>query len=183
MDIHRRRLTIKLITAIFLLIFVAIAAIITSVVKTNIANNKTSIKIKATPKPIVRFEQIGFISKVYEEDEKRYLRFDDVIFLIGKEAIEAAKKEDNAIYENGEYSVLDDYYIFNEYDQYKTYIIDDNAALSVLDFYINPYSSTIDNTLVTYERFKEVVSQYDNILCYIYIENDVIVKVEGQYTP
>ncbi|MCJ7690286.1 MAG: hypothetical protein MUO60_13315 [Clostridiaceae bacterium] len=141
------------------------------------------IKEVVKPKPIVKSKQIGYVSKVYEEDGKRYLRFDDVKFLMGNEAIEAAKKSGDAQYENGEYFVYDDYYIVNSSEKTKNYVIDDKASLNLLGCWIDPYNGDVNNHSVSYNDFKSVSSVNDHMLCYIYAENNVVVKVEGQYTP
>ncbi|MBK5240292.1 hypothetical protein [Clostridium sp.] len=141
------------------------------------------IQVMVKPTQIVKSKQIGYISKVYEEDGKRYLRFDDVKFLMGNEAIEAAKKDGAAEYENGEYFVYDDYYIVNSSEKTKNYIIDDKASLNLLGCWIDPYNGDGNNHSVSYNNFKNVSSVNEHMLCYIYAENDVVVKVEGQYTP
>ncbi|MBU3112333.1 hypothetical protein [Clostridium lacusfryxellense] len=128
-------------------------------------------------------KQIGYISMVYEESGKRYLRFDDVKFLKGNAAIKAAKKNGTAIYENGEYYVDDDYYIINNNKVKKNYVIDPNASLNLLGFLIDPIKNDINNHSASYNTLKSVSNKYPQILCYIYTKHDVIVKVVGQYTP
>ncbi|MEK6265483.1 MAG: hypothetical protein N2B06_12075 [Clostridium sp.] len=141
--------------------------------------NKETVKAE----PIVKSKQIGYISKVYEEGGKKYLKFDDVKFLMGNEAIEAAKKNGDAEYENGEYFVYDDYYIVNSSEERKSYVIADNASLNLLGCWIDPFNDDVYNHSVSYNKFKNISSKNENMLCYIYSENNVVVKVEGQYTP
>jgi hypothetical protein len=132
---------------------------------------------------IAKSKQIGYISMVYEESGKRYLRFDDVKFLRGNAALKAAKKNGTAIYENGEYYVDDDYFIINNNKVIKSYVIDPNASLNLLGFLINPINNDINNHSASYNTLKTVSNKYPQMLCYIYTKNDVIVKIEGQYTP
>ena len=151
----------------------------------NVKDYKKKIKMQiiVKPRPIIKSKQIGYITKAYEEGGKRYLRFDDVKFLTGNAAIEAAKKDGAAGYENGEYFVYDDYYIVNSSKEIKSYVIADNSSLNLLGCWIDSFSSDINNHSVSYDKFKSVSIKYENMLCYIYTENDVVVKVEGQYTP
>ena len=135
------------------------------------------------PKPIIKGKQIGYISKVYEIDGKRYLKFDDVKFLVGDEAIEEAKKDGNAGYENGKYFVYNDYYIVNDSQVKKNYVISNSFSLNILGIFTGSNSYSIENEPISYNKFKNAVNMHGNMLCYIYTENDVIVKVEGQYTP
>ncbi|HEY8891740.1 MAG TPA: Ig-like domain-containing protein [Clostridium sp.] len=144
---------------------------------------KIKMQVIVKPKPIVKSKQIGYISMVYEEGGKKYLKFDDVKFLTGNAAIEAAKKDGDAVYENGKYFVYDDYYIVNSSKVVKSYVIADNASLNLLGCWIDLISSDINNHSVSYDNFKSVSSKREYMLCYIYTENDVVVKVEGQFTP
>ncbi|MFL0247705.1 hypothetical protein [Candidatus Clostridium stratigraminis] len=105
-------------------------------------------------------------------------------FLTGKEAVEAAKKDGNAIFENGQYSVLDDYYIVNENKGLINYAIDDSASLSLLGFMVSNNGDDITNKAVDYDSFKLAVNNksYPK-LCYIYLQGNTVLKVESQYIP
>lgn len=170
---------------------VVILVLIASFIKNNVMVNKIDEIIEqgsvnlAVGKiiPIAKSKQIGYISKVYQEGGKRYLKFDDVKFLTGNVAIEAAKKDGAAVYEDGEYYVYDDYYIVNNNKEIKSYVIADNASLNVIGWWIDSVNGDINSHSVSYDNFKNVSSKYENMLCYIYTENDVVVKIEGQYTP
>ena len=144
---------------------------------------QVKLTLHVIPKPIIKKKQIGYISKVFEEQGKKYLKFDDVKFLVGDEAVKAAKKDGNAGYENGEYFVYNDYYIVNDSQLKKNYVISDSASLNILELFVDSTSNGIENKTVSYNQFKDAVNKYGNMLCYIYTENDVIAKVEGQYTP
>lgn len=111
------------------------------------------------------------------------MRFDDVKFLMGKEAIDAAKKNGDAEYEDGEYFVYDDYYIVNSSKEIKNYVIANNASLNLLGCWIDIVNGDVNNHSVSYDKFKSASSKNEYMLCYIYTENNVVVKVEGQYTP
>ncbi|MBU3099889.1 MULTISPECIES: hypothetical protein [Clostridium] len=149
-----------------------------------ISIEETKTQVIVNPKPIIKSKQIGYISNVYDKNGKRYLSFDDVKFLIGNDAIEAAKKDGTALYEDGKYYVYDDYYIFNNNKTIKSYVIANTASLNVLGFLINPLNNDINNQPTTYSTFKRVAnSRNGHMLCYIYTQNDIVVKVEGQYTP
>jgi hypothetical protein len=143
----------------------------------------TVLSYTVKPRPIIKAKQIGYISRVYEKDGERYLNFDDIKFLTGNEAIEAAKKDGNAEYEDGKYFVYNDYYIVNSSKQKKTYAIAETALFEILSHVLDPYNGGSDNVPVSYEKFKSAVNEYGDLLCYIFTENDVIVKVEGKYVP
>jgi len=143
---------------------------------------KTQVIVK--PKPIVYSKQIGYISDVYEEDGKRYLRYDDVIFLRGDAALQASIKNGTAYYENGEYFIDDDYCIINNIETTKRYLISDNASINLIGWVLYPDNGDIYNHPASYDTLKKCLSNnYGRLLCYIYTQNDVIVKVEGQYVP
>lgn len=144
---------------------------------------KLTLHVIPKPKPVVKSKQIGFISSVSEKGGKKYLKFDDVKFLTGEEAVEAARKDGKAVYENGKYFVYDDYYIVNNNHQEKCYVISDSASLNILAFLTDPNNNSVENQLVAYEKFKDTINKRGHMLCYIYTENDIIVKVEGKYTP
>lgn len=142
-----------------------------------------TMQVSVKPKPIVKSKQIGYISKVYEENGKRYLKFDDVKFLTGDAAIEEAKKSGEAIYEDGKYYVYDDYIIVNTTKGIKNYILAKNASLSLIGWWTDSINGDVNNHSVSYDKFKKYSSKSKYMLCYIYTENGVVVKVEGQYTP
>ncbi|MCJ7690546.1 MAG: hypothetical protein MUO60_14670, partial [Clostridiaceae bacterium] len=147
---------VRVMIALAMIFLVVVVAVTANFIKNNAVANKISenieqgsakssvhtisgitlMKEEVKPKPIVKSKQIGYISKVYEEDGKRYSRFDDVKFLMGNEAIVAAKKSGDAQYENGEYFVYDDYYIVNSSEKTKNYVIDDKASLNLLGCWI-----------------------------------------------
>jgi|GEM_PF-6801593 len=162
-----------------LLTITAILIYFNVTLKTSAANNTVS----AAKQEVVQ-KQIGYILRVYEKDGKRYLSFDAVKFLRGEEAVSAAKKDGNAIFEDGEYSVLDDYYIVNENKELKDYAIENSAALSLLGFMVSTDGNDIENRIIDYETFKSAVNNKNYPkLCYIYLKGNTITKVESQYVP
>ncbi|MGH4050325.1 MAG: Ig-like domain-containing protein [Clostridium sp.] len=145
---------------------------------------KIKMQVIVKPKPIVYSKQIGYISETYEENGKRYLRYDDVIFLTGDAAVQASIKNGTAQYENGEYYVDDDYCIINNNPETKRYVISNDASINLMGWVLYPDNGDINNHPTTYATFKKCLSNnYGRLLCYIYTQNDVIVKVEGQYVP
>jgi hypothetical protein len=149
------------------------------ILKTSAAGNLSS----ASTKEVIQ-KKIGYISRVYEKNGKRFLTFDEVKFLTGAEAVEAAKKDGNAIFENGKYSVLDDYYIVNENKGLINYSIDNNASLSLLGFMVSDNGNDITNKVADYESFKSSINNKNYPkLCYIYLQGNAVTKVESQYVP
>jgi len=195
MSLNLYKSKVKVITSVAVIALVVILVLTANFIKSKVVTNKIRGNIELASsiqkenketvkaKPIVKSKQIGYISMVYEEGGKKYLKFDDVKFLMGDEAIEAAKKDGVATYENGEYFVDDDYYIVNNSEKIKNYVIADNATLNLLGFWIDSLNGDGNNHSVSYNKFKSISSENEHMLCYIYAENNVVVKIEGQYTP
>ncbi|WMJ79891.1 hypothetical protein RBU49_13600 [Clostridium sp. MB40-C1] len=129
---------------------------------------------------------MGFIGKVYDKDGKKYLTCDNVNFLTGKAAVEAAKKDGVAQKdENGNYYVWDDYYIVNSKKQFKTYKISENATFNLCVYLLDSegkYSNASITKKTTYAKFKSSTNSY-SLLCYITIKNNEIINVTQQYIP
>ncbi|WP_125152644.1 tetratricopeptide repeat protein [Clostridium rectalis] len=143
---------------------------------------------------IEKVKKIGGISRVFEENGKRYLKFDEIEFFLNKDANDRiAEKEaikdgvDLSIFENKDSNgrIPNGYYIRNKDKSLKTYEISKNAQLSVCGFFVN--MDTIDQQKVSYEKFKTMDMgdrpRYKGFLCHIYLENDVVVKIEQQFIP
>ncbi|AUN16725.1 hypothetical protein B2H91_13515 [Clostridium botulinum] len=134
-------------------------------------------------------KKIGFISKIYEQNGKRYLKYDEVEFFLNKdandrtaekEAIKDGKKilTDDGRIENG-------YYIRNKDKSLETYEISPNVDIYVCKHRINTNTNTVDLEKVSYEKSKTLDYFYghNNALNYIYLENNVVVRIEEQYRP
>ncbi|MHB9925829.1 Ig-like domain-containing protein [Clostridium botulinum] len=134
-------------------------------------------------------KQIGFISKIYEQNGKRYLKYDEVEFFLNKdandrtaekEAIKDGKKilTDDGRIENG-------YYIRNKDKSLETYEISPNVDIYVCKHRINTNTNTVGLEKVSYEKSKTLDYFYghNNALNYIYLENNVVVRIEEQFRP
>ncbi|NFK77710.1 hypothetical protein FDA95_03675 [Clostridium botulinum] len=134
-------------------------------------------------------KQIGFINEIYEQNGKRYLKCDEVEFFLNKdandrtaekEAIKDGKKilTDDGRIENG-------YYIRNKDKSLETYEISPNVDIYVCKHRINTNTNTVDLEKVSYEKSKTLDYFYghNNALNYIYLENNVVVRIEEQYRP
>lgn len=186
MSFNLNKTKVRVIIALAMIVFVVILGLTVRIIPKTLSIKEISgsrMQVFVKPKPIVKSKQIGYISKVYKEGGKIYLRFDDVKFLTGNAAIEAAKKNGAAGYENGEYFVYNDYYIVNSSKEIKRYVVADNASINLIGWWMDSVSGDINNHSVSHEKFKSISSKYGNMLCYIYTENNVVVKVAGQYTP
>lgn len=136
---------------------------------------------------VEKLKKIGGISKVYEESGNRYLKFDDIEFYLNKDAedriAEAEAKKDGEYLPDGR--VPDGYYIRNKDNSLATYKISPNAKISVCGFMLN--LDTVAKQTISYEKFKTLDMgdrpRYKGVLCYIYLENNVVVKIEQQYIP
>ncbi|EPY2276436.1 Ig-like domain-containing protein [Clostridium sporogenes] len=130
-------------------------------------------------------KQIGFINEIYEQNGKRYLKYDEVEFFHNKdvndrtaerEAIKDGKKilTDDGRLEN-------DFYIRNKDKSLETYEISPNAYIYICGYRNN--LNALDLQKVNYESFKNLGFDHGNFLAYIYVENNVIVRIEEQFIP
>ncbi|NFV13183.1 tetratricopeptide repeat protein [Clostridium sp. FAM 1755] len=159
-------------------------------------NNSTKEDENQNLREVKNGKQIGFINEIYEKNGKRYLKYDDVEFFKNKDAndrtaeIEAIK--DGKKLPEGR--VEDDYYLRNKDNTLKEYEISPNVDIYVCKYRINANTNTTDLGKISYENFKNsnlsdknsdfyYTTNYNEILCYIYLENNVIVKIEEQYRP
>jgi tetratricopeptide (TPR) repeat protein len=145
-------------------------------------DGKAKLNLTVKAKAVVKENITGFIEKVFEKDGKRYFIIDKVEFLTGEAAVKAAIKDGNADYdyETGQYYVPNDYYIVNNNPLIRTYEISRSASINIYSSLTYDYALTS----VSYSEFMDNVNSMGyGMLCNIYIENDVVVKVEQQYVP
>ena len=138
--------------------------------------------------------KIGYIKEVYENDGKRYLKFDEVEFFIGEKGVEERRKDRQKRgipYTEESLRWDDGWFIKDDDDVIKNYEISNSAPLSV-SAYLMEEGAGSTLKAVLYEKFKDIVSEVNskhpgvksrNILCWITLENNVIIKVRSQYTP
>jgi len=142
----------------------------------------------------VQEPKVGYITQVYESDNNMYLKFDDAQFLIGEKGIEARRKdaEKKGITLSEEALRFDDgWFIQDDDEKITTYTISKDASFNLHACVIDPYANT-ELKPVSYETFKKAMNTINSrsadnhnrhALCWIYFENDVIVKVQSQYIP
>ncbi|HCL4463541.1 hypothetical protein EXM52_04455 [Clostridium botulinum] len=132
-------------------------------------------------------KKIGFISKIYEQNGKRYLKYDEVEFFLNKDANdrtaekEAIKDGKKILTDNGR--IENDYYIRNKDKSLETYEISPNVDIYVCKYRINENMNTGDLQKISYEKFKNLGLSNRCILGYVYLENNVVVKIEEQFIP
>ncbi len=113
------------------------------------------------------------------------MKFDEVEFFHNKdvndrtaerEAIKDGKKilTDDGRLEN-------DFYIRNKDKSLETYEISPNAYIYICGYRNN--LNALDLQKVNYESFKNLGFDHGNFLAYIYVENNVIVRIEEQFIP
>ncbi|APF28374.1 bacterial Ig-like domain family protein [Clostridium sporogenes] len=132
-------------------------------------------------KEVKEGKQIGFINEIYEQNGKRYLKFDDVQFFQNKDANDkTAQKE--AIKDGNKDLVVDGlYYIRNKDKSLETYKISPNVEVYVCGYHFD--STTSELQRISYEKFKILKLSSRNILAYVYLEDNVVVKIEQQFIP
>ncbi|AVQ39754.1 hypothetical protein C7M56_14110 [Clostridium botulinum] len=136
-------------------------------------------------KEIKERKQIGFINEIYEQNGKRYLKFDDVQFFLNKDANDnTAEREaikDGKLKAENVGKVPYEFYIRNKDKSLETYEISPNAYIYICGYRNN--LNALDLQKVNYESFKNLGFGHENFLAYIYVENNVIVRIEEQYIP
>ncbi|KEH99398.1 Ig-like domain-containing protein [Clostridium massiliodielmoense] len=151
--------------------------------------NITIVKPKEVSKDIQKIKRTGGVSKVYESGGKRYLKFDEVEFYLNKgpedNTAEIEAKKDGRYDLMPDNRVHDDYYIRNKDKSLKTYEVSPNAEIYVCGYTIN--KDDVRKYKISYDKFKTMDMgdrvQYKGILCHIYLENNVVVKIQQQYVP
>ncbi|WP_434305078.1 Ig-like domain-containing protein [Clostridium botulinum] len=136
-------------------------------------------------KEVKEGKQIGFINEIYEQNGKRYLKFDDVQFFLKKDANDkTAEREaikDGKLKAENVGKVPCQFYIRNKDKSLETYEISPNV-----DIYISGYRNNLnalDLQKVNYESFKNLGFDHGSFLAYIYVENNAIVRIEEQFIP
>ncbi|MHB9944378.1 hypothetical protein CF095_03070 [Clostridium botulinum] len=137
-------------------------------------------------KQVKEGKKIGFISKIYEQNGKRYLKYDEVEFFHNKDendytAEREAIKDGNKKFLLDDGRIPNDNYIRNKDKSLETYEISPDVDIYVCGF--RHKLDTIDLQKTNYERFKTSDLNLGSFLGYIYLENNVVVKIEEQYRP
>ena len=154
----------------------------------NIQEENKNEKVKEE-KEVKNGKQIGFINGIYEQNGKRYLKFDEVEFFKNKDANDRTAEREVIKDGKNEYlldgRVTDDYYLRNNDNSLEDYEISQNVEVNVCKYHLDANTNTIDLQGISYEKFKTLDNVYgqNNALFYIYVENNVIVKIQEQYRP
>ncbi|MBY6909993.1 Ig-like domain-containing protein [Clostridium botulinum] len=137
-------------------------------------------------------KQIGFINEIYEQNGKRYLKCDEVEFFLNDGTNESALKaeaiKDGKEKEWNARRISHQFYIRNKDKSLETYEISPKVDVYVCKYRIDSNATnSADLTKIGYEKFKTLDNIYgsaDNLyLHYIYVENNVIVRIEEQFIP
>lgn len=83
--------------------------------------------------------------------------------------------------------MTDDYYFRNKDKSLEDYEISPNVEIDICRYHIdsNDVTSKLQQIRISYEKFKTLDNVYgqSKALFYIYVENNVIVKIQEQYRP
>ena len=141
-------------------------------------------------KKVEKIKKIGYISKVYEANDKRYLKIDEVEFFMNSStnpriAEEEAIKDGMGSIINSEHGHIEGgYYTRNKDNSLRTYEISPDAGISVCAFMLNTsYDNAAIQQKISYGKFKTLLQNYEHILYYIHLEDNIVVKIEQQYIP
>ncbi|MGO5075672.1 tetratricopeptide repeat protein [Clostridium sporogenes] len=154
----------------------------------NIQEENKNEKVKEV-KEVKNGKQIGFINGIYEKSGKKYLKFDQVEFFKNKDTNDRTAEREVIKDGKKEYlldgRVTDDYYLRNNDNSLEDYEISQNVEVDVCKYHLDENINTIDLQRISYEKFKTLDNVYgqNNALFYIYVENNVIVKIQEQYRP
>ena len=136
-------------------------------------------------KEVKEGKQIGFINGIYEQNGKRYLKYDEVEFFLNKDINDnIAEREaikDGKLKAEDVGKVPCEFYIRNKDKSLETYEISPNAYIYICGYRNN--LNALDLQKVNYESFKNLGFDHESFLAYIYVENNVIVRIEEQYRP
>lgn len=121
---------------------------------------------------------IGFIEKLYKKGDTYYMDIDYVEFYRGDKAVEEAKKDGFAYYDEelGEWVLFNDYYIRNNNPKIRTFPIALEADIK-------------GDGIIDYKEYttKEFVDEFANspysLLYHIEVKDGVVVRMWGQYIP
>lgn len=146
--------------------------------KTEINHPKTDVKATS----VTLDTKHCYINKIIVKNGKKYVVADYVDFLIGDQAIEKAKENDDAHYDMDEkgdtlYFVNNDYYVSNINAKLRTLELADDVTIEVWDF---PKNNGVFNTVNINELENHLGSKPIMILT---IENGVIIKIKEQFVP
>ncbi|APH13755.1 bacterial Ig-like domain family protein [Clostridium sporogenes] len=132
-------------------------------------------------KEVKEGKNTGFICKVYEQNGKKYLKVDNVEFFLNKDINDkTAQKE--AIKDGNKDLIIDNlYYIRNKDKNLETYEISPNAYIYICGHRNN--LNALDLQKVNYESFENLRFDNESFLAHIYLENNIVVKIEEQYRP
>lgn len=137
---------------------------------------------KKTPSVI---KKIGYIRKLYLQNNQTYLELDEVQLFSGKEAIKAAI-EDGLI--SSEKELGSDYYVRNKSKQVKKFLINPKVHIYLKTFNQgNQWNPKIKEGVFSLDTFRQVFLKNDsnnqiliNDLYWLTIKNNIVVKIVEQ---
>jgi len=142
---------------------------------------------KSEPAVRTKIEKaLGYITKVYDKDGKRYLDIDYIQWLAGEEA-KQAMVEDGLCENEANCIVTNDYHIKNQNPKIRTFEISTEAKIYAQTLDLETVGINWDQE-ITYERFKglfaaDVVERQQYIPYHISIGDEVIYEITEQYIP
>lgn len=153
--------------------------------KGNIEQYGRTVNFKLNINPIVIEKKIGWVKEVNDS----YILFDEVEFYMYDEALNEAIKDNSKKVtrddDTGKLYVPDSYYIRDNSKEITTYTIDENTAFEICKYLLREVPNASEVEMVSYEILKKAVDDYyeRGLLCWIYIEDNKITKIEQQYIP
>ncbi|EJP6473159.1 Ig-like domain-containing protein [Clostridium botulinum] len=130
-------------------------------------------------------KKIGYIKMVYEQNDKRYLKFDEVEFFLNKDENDYTAERE-AIKDGNKHFIVDGRIPNGNYTRNKDKNLEIYEISPSIDIYVCGFRrnlNTIDLQKTNYESFKTSDLNLGGLLGYIYLENNIVVKIEQQYKP
>ena len=141
-----------------------------------------NLSIKEKPAPVIK-TQIGYINNYSEKDGNIYISFDEVEFFTGTKADEEAIKDNNLNALGIDGRVYDGYYLRNNLNKNKSYILSPNSEIKVCKYCLDPFGANGANLQnISIAQLKTLIDS-DSRLFWITTEDDIIVSAKMQYIP
>ncbi|MBU1177588.1 hypothetical protein KJ903_00035 [Patescibacteria group bacterium] len=147
----------------------------------------TETSAEPSQKIIVADEKaLGYITKVYDKDGKRYLDIDYIQWLTGEDA-KQAMVEDGLCESVADCVVTNDYHIKNQNSKIRTFEISTDTKIYMQTLDIETKGINWDQE-ITYDIFKglfatEVIEQQQYIPYHISIKDGIVIEIAEQYIP
>ena len=148
----------------------------------------TETSTEQSQKIIVADEKaLGYITKVYDKDGKRYLDIDYIQWLTGEEA-KKAMVADGLCQNVANCIVTNDYHIKNQNSKIRTFEISSDSKIYTQTYNLEATGQIEWDREITYRQFKNLfidvnIERQKYIPYHISIKDNVVIEIAEQYIP